>query len=129
MKNDGSLQNKNENDEVADPMNYDKALDEFVDNKGALDTALGYLLDLIGQQIQIFREAIVNDDIAAVRMEAHKLKGGAANLTAMRIAKIATEIESLAKANTLEGVGVLVDSLKKEFEELKVYISKKQRKE
>ncbi|MBW2119167.1 MAG: Hpt domain-containing protein [Deltaproteobacteria bacterium] len=56
-----------------------------------------------------------------VRSEAHSIKGGAANLTADALSKVALELENIGKSNVLEGGIKVLERLENEFHHLEVY--------
>ncbi|MBW1908477.1 MAG: PAS domain S-box protein [Deltaproteobacteria bacterium] len=67
------------------PMNFEKAvLEGFLEN--------------VRSQIGTLRKAISDGDAEVVRSEAHSIKGGAANLTADALSKVALELENIGKS-------------------------------
>jgi HPt (histidine-containing phosphotransfer) domain-containing protein len=54
----------------------------------------------------------------AVDLQAHAMKGGAANVGAIRVAEVARELELLAKSGSLTGAEDLVAHLRREIEAL-----------
>ena len=79
----------------------------------------------VTSQIGIIREAISNGDSEIVRREAHSIKGGAANLTADALSKIAFELENIGRSGMLEEG---IDSLQKlegEFFRLERFVAKR----
>lgn len=90
------------------PMDFDGALKEFEGDKIVLTEVLKGFMENVSRQIKILRRAIMRQDPERVRMEAHSIKGGAANLRADRLSQIAFELEKIGKSGGLEdGMGVL----------------------
>ncbi|EFK10181.1 PAS domain S-box protein [delta proteobacterium NaphS2] len=90
------------------PMDFEGALKEFEGDKILLMEVLKGFMENVGRQIKILRRAIMRQDPERVRMEAHSIKGGAANLRAETLSKIAFELEKIGKSGVLEdGLGVL----------------------
>ena len=74
-----------------------RAIDNFV---GGADDHLDAL-----------RQALAGMDATAVRSAAHRLKGSAANLGAVRVAELALELEQRAEDGDLDDAAGLVDSI------------------
>ncbi|MBF0204375.1 MAG: response regulator [Desulfamplus sp.] len=98
------------NKENADtPINYEQILEEFGGNKIFVNKALDNFPKLVKKQLAILRKALSNGDTTLIANEAHKIKGGAANLTAMRLFAAAELLEQVVSEDTLEKT----DSLEK----------------
>ena len=97
------------------PMNFEKAVEEFEGDKEFLMEVLEGFLDNVRAQIETIHHAISNGDAEVVWKEAHSIKGGAANLTADKLSKIAFELEKVGKSSTLEEGGEVLERLQKEF--------------
>ncbi|MBW1706752.1 MAG: Hpt domain-containing protein, partial [Deltaproteobacteria bacterium] len=61
-------------------------------------------------------------DAEVVRSEAHSIKGGAANLTADALSKVALELENIGKSDVLEGGIKVLERLENEFYRLEGYV-------
>ncbi|MCK5579997.1 MAG: Hpt domain-containing protein, partial [Candidatus Omnitrophica bacterium] len=70
----------------------------------------------------ILQEAIINKDFETIRTEAHKIKGGAANLTAMLLSEVAADLEQKGKDVQGEGIEEKMVVFKEEFQRLKEYV-------
>jgi len=103
------------------PMNFEKAIEEFEGDKEFLMDVLKGFLENVRAQIETIHQAISKGDAEVVRKEAHSIKGGAANLTADELSKIAFELENLGKSGMLEEDDVVLERLKKEFYRLENY--------
>jgi PAS domain S-box-containing protein len=83
-------------------MDFEKALNEFQGDKALLMEVLkGFVLNVRGQ-IGIIQQALMSQDAERVRREAHAMKGGAANLRADELSRIAFELETIGKSGELE---------------------------
>ena len=103
-------------------MNLEKAIEEFEGDRGFLMEVLEGFLDNVRAQIETIRQAISNGDAEVVRKKAHSIKGGAANLTAAELSRIAFELENIGKSGAPEeGIGCL-ERLEKEFYRLEGYV-------
>jgi len=103
------------------PMNLDRAIEEFEGDKGFLMEVLEGFLENVKAQIGTIHQAISDGDAEIVRREAHSIKGGAANLTADKLSRIALELEDIGKSGALEGGTEVLERLKKEFYRLEGY--------
>ncbi len=79
---------------------------------------LDFFMEMVPQQLDDLEQVQVAGDVAAVDMQAHAMKGGAANVGAVAITAAARELELLAKNGSLEGAADLVAKLRADFEEL-----------
>ncbi len=109
-------------DERNGPMNYDKALEEFMGKKEILEKVVNVFLENARDQILILRQAIIDSDYEAIKKEAHAIKGGAANLTAQELSEIALELENIGKSGELPGATDAMDRFEKEFARLESYL-------
>lgn len=105
------------------PMDYDKAVIEFGGNKPALDNVIKQFIDNMDEQILIFKNALKSRDVEKFRTEAHRIRGGAANLTAERLASVAEHMEETAIAGNIDKAGSYLREFEKEFEKLKTFVS------
>jgi len=71
----------------------------------------------------LLREAIASEDAEVVRREAHKIHGGAANLTAMPLAAAAERLELLGESGDLAEAPEALDKFEERFQELKRFVS------
>ncbi len=100
-------------------IDYDLALEEFDGDIDFLNTALDHLVALAWAQLAELRKALKNDDAATLAMESHKIKGGAANLMAMRLSSAAARLEQIAKEENLQPAGDLLDIVEIEINAVK----------
>lgn len=109
-----------------EPMNYDKALEEFMGKQDLLNKVLNTFLKNARDQIKILRQAIIDKDSEVIKNQAHTIKGGAANLTAEKLSKIAFELESIGTSKELKNAENLLNKFEKEFFRLEVYLEDRQ---
>jgi two-component system, sensor histidine kinase and response regulator len=69
----------------------------------------GYLKDL--------REAVQGGDLEQTRIQAHTIKGAAANISAWRLREFADALEALSREGELDGAGDLLQGLEQGFTE------------
>ena len=117
----GNGQSSIVNSQSKAPMNLDRAIEEFEGDKGFLMEVLEGFLENVRTQIGTIQQAISDGDAEIVRREAHSIKGGAANLTADKLSRIALELEDIGKSGALEGGTEALERLKKEFYRLEGY--------
>jgi len=103
------------------PMNLDKAIEEFEGDKEFLMEVLEGFMGNVRGQIKTIRRAISDGDAEAVRGEAHAIKGGAANMTADALSKVAFELENIGRSGVLDKGTETLEKLEKEFYRLESY--------
>jgi CheY-like chemotaxis protein/HPt (histidine-containing phosphotransfer) domain-containing protein len=104
------------------PIDIGKAIEEFEGDKQFLFEVIdGFTMEVI-EQIVTIRKALSCGDAETVRNEAHSIKGGAANITAKALSRVAFELEIKGKIKELNGAGEIVDNLEREFETLRKFI-------
>jgi len=103
-------------------MDFEAAVEEFEGDKEFLMEVVDGFLENVRAQIPTIRQAITDGNAETVRGEAHSIKGGAANLTADKLSKIAFELENIGKSGALEGGIEALERLEKEFSRLEDYV-------
>jgi CheY-like chemotaxis protein/HPt (histidine-containing phosphotransfer) domain-containing protein len=104
------------------PLNLDRAIQEFMGQKEILFSVLLEFVNIAGTQIDTIRQAVKGVDYGVIVSEAHAIKGGAANLTADKLARFASDLEKAAEARQPNLIGQLADKLEQEFYCLAKYI-------
>ncbi len=107
--------------ENEDPMDFELAVEEFGRDKGFLMKVVDGFLENVTVQIGAIQQSIENGDTEALRKEAHKIRGGAVNLTAMPLSVVAEKLEKHAKSGKMEGAGQVFAEFEEEFEKLKQF--------
>ena len=104
------------------PINFQKALDEFKGHREVLVEVLAEFLKTVRVQIKTMQGAIRSKDAEALWKEAHSIKGGAANLVAKELSRLALELEQTGKAGALENALEALERFEKEFQRLEDYV-------
>ena len=104
------------------PIDLDKALDEFDNDKDFLLELANDLVTLVKDQIITIRREIQNNACEKIWREAHTIKGGALNIRANIIAGIALKIEQAGKSGDLSQCNDLLDELEMAVKSLEEYI-------
>ena len=94
-------------------------LDTTLENLGGdpelLQEILDYFMEMAPQQLDDLESVLAAGDVDAVDLQAHSMKGGAANVGAVRLSAAARELEMLAKAGGLEGGQEVFARMREEF--------------
>lgn len=102
------------------------SLDETLANLGGdpelLKELLDFFVEIAPQQLDDLEAAIAAADMAAVEMQAHGMKGGAANVGAVGMTAPARRLEFLAKEGGLDGAAALLNELRTEFAKLQTVL-------
>jgi CheY-like chemotaxis protein len=104
------------------PINLDRALSEFMGEKEILYGLLKEFTAKVRSQIKAIQQAILSQDYKVVAQQAHSIKGGAANLTADKVAGMASDLEKAADLKQAEPVGHLVGKLEEKLQQLETYL-------
>lgn len=99
---------------------YDVAMMEFGNNKMVFEMAMNQFINCMDSQLKSLWESMAIGDCEQVRAETHKIKGGAGNLTLMKLSQLAAEIEEHAKNSNLEPVVPLIERMDESFKAIKV---------
>ncbi|MBC8434004.1 MAG: response regulator [Desulfobacterales bacterium] len=114
---------KSKTDKANAPINFEKAIAEFDGDKEFFIGVLEGFFENVRGQIETLRQAVSDGDADLVRREAHSIKGGAANLTADELSKIAFKLENIGQSEVLEEGFEFIGRLEKEFQRLEAYAS------
>ena len=106
---------------------YAAALSEFDGDEGLLATVMTGFTRNVEAQLPRMAEALETGDKETIRKEAHKIRGGAANLTANEIAGYAAQLETLAGDGTSDVASLRgpYGQLQKAYNRLKEYLQHK----
>ena len=104
------------------PFNFEQAVDEFGGNRDLVATVMDKFISNVELQFQIFKDAMEKQDIDTIRKEAHKIRGGAANLTASQLSVAAENLEKCAASGKLNDIAENLAELKNQFERLKSFV-------
>jgi len=101
------------------PIDFDEALREFGGDKDLVTGLIEKFLNNVESQIETLTRALENEDHEILRQEAHKIRGGAANLAARPLATTAENLENHARARQLDEAKEQIDALSNEFDRLR----------
>ncbi len=104
------------------PLDFEKALSEFMGKKDILFKTLNQFLKQGRTQVETIRTAIAEEQIEVIRAEAHKLKGGSANLTMERLSAIACDLENSGGSRQLKEAPGLLSQMELEFSRLETFL-------
>ena len=82
-------------------------------------------MESLKSQINILRQAISTGDTERLWREAHAIKGGAANLVADELSRLALEIEKVGKTGTLDRAEETLQEFETEFNRFEAFTKKK----
>ncbi len=108
-------------EEVA-PLDYKKAVEEFEGDEEFLAEVLEGFINNVKNQIRTIEQALDDGDSETIRKEAHSIKGGAANLTAYELSRIAFELEDIGISNAIAAGFDVTERLRNEFTHLVSYL-------
>jgi HPt (histidine-containing phosphotransfer) domain-containing protein len=100
------------------PMDFERALNEFEGDEALLMEVLKGFMENVRGQIGVIQQALMSQDADRVRREAHSIKGGASNLRANELSRIAFELENIGKSGKLERGITALNRLEKELDSL-----------
>lgn len=100
-------------------MDFSQLLNEFGGNKLLLDGAIKTFIRNIIPQIEEVKEALSKGDFEIIAKQMHKIRGGAGNLMAMDIYRIAENIENAAKRQDKKEIEDNMPGLENEIGKLK----------
>ncbi|MEE4263913.1 MAG: Hpt domain-containing protein [Desulfobacteraceae bacterium] len=104
------------------PIDFDKVLSEFMGEKEVLLGLLKEFTTKVRSQIKAIRQAITGMDFKAIAKDAHSIKGGAANLTAKKVAGLASALEKAADLQEVELAKYLAGELEEKLQQLENYM-------
>jgi len=111
-----------ENTSARQPIDLDRALNEFMGEKKVLNGILNEFTAKVRSQIRSIRQAFLSLDFSEIAKEAHSIKGGAANLTANKVAGMASALEKAADLQQVDLVKNLAGELEDQFQLLENYL-------
>ncbi len=107
---------------VKQPIDLEKALSEFMGDKQVLDSLLIEFTDRVRSQIKAIQQAFLSLEFKEIAQEAHSIKGGAANLTANKVAGVASALEKAAGLKQADLARQLAKELEDRVLELETYL-------
>ena len=108
---------------MEEPINLEQAVEEFDNDREFLMELLNGFLENVQVQIKTLNQAISEGDYETVAQEAHSITGGANNLSALELGRVAGELEKLVRANTLESGRESFKQLENEYNRLRDFVT------
>jgi len=106
---------------ATDPIDFEKALKEFENDRDFLTEVLEEFIRTVGEQIPKIRQALASKDAETLKQEAHSIKGGAANLTARELSEAAGVLEDIGKTEHFEDGPEAFEAFEQSYLGLKNY--------
>ncbi len=103
------------------PMDIQKALNEFDNDKEFLNEVIHEFLKTVEDQLKSIEAAMIQNDFGTIERHSHSIKGGSANLRAMILSQSAHKLEILSKANSTKGMIQAINDLSKAHKDLTSY--------
>ncbi|HNY11784.1 MAG TPA: PAS domain S-box protein, partial [Candidatus Wallbacteria bacterium] len=107
------------------PIDLNEAISEFDGDRALVIELIGNFISGVETQIASMKMKIRENDPVFVQNEAHSIKGGAGNLTAMALYKAASELEKAAKIMDISLTDKSFSEFENEFMKLKDYCNAK----
>ena len=105
------------------PMDWDLSLQEFLGDADLLKNVSDRFCSQAATQIGQIREAAGSGDAETVIGLAHSIKGGAANLNAVRLANLASMVEEMGRQGGLEQVSEPIKAMSAELARLRNFLT------
>lgn len=104
------------------PLELDRAIEEFDGDGDFFMEVLTDFKEKVKDQIETMREGILGNRPDIVKKEAHTIKGGAANLTALPLSQMAAKLERIGATGTLDHAPGLLDRMEEANLSLYAYV-------
>ncbi len=101
-----------------DILNLARLEEAYGDDRVGIATLLGLARDTELRYITQLRAGMIHEDIVAVAGAAHSIKGSASNIGALRVSRIAADIEDRARVGRWDGIADLAQQLDADYAEL-----------
>jgi len=108
--------------EITRVLDLNTTLDNLGGDPELLQEILEYFMEMAPQQMDQLQAAVESQDVEAVDLQAHSMKGGSANVGAVRLSAVARDLELLAKGGSLEGSVELYERMREEFVALEAVV-------
>jgi HPt (histidine-containing phosphotransfer) domain-containing protein len=96
------------------PLDFDQVLERCAGDVAFLTEMLGKFARRLPEDLDQIEQAVDRQDAGEVSRLAHALRGSAATVSACALARTAGELEEQARAEHLEGIAQVVESLQHE---------------
>jgi len=102
-------------------LDMDAAIEEFGGDEAFFNEVLFEFIDVVGNQLNVLKDAMAKNDKDSIAKEAHSIKGGAANLLAEILSKKAALLEDFANSDTMGDPQKKFEELSEAFTQLKEF--------
>lgn len=99
-------------------IDFELALEQLDGDVPLLQEVIGIFMERAPAQLDAIEQAVAAGAAAEVAVQAHGLKGGAANFAGLRFADTALELETLGREGTLVGAEDLLARLRNQYGEI-----------
>jgi len=106
-----------------DVLNLARLEEAYGDDRAGIANLLGLARDTELRYITALREGMREVDIRAVARAAHSIKGSASNIGALRVSRVAAEIEDRARLDRWDDIAAFADELDARYAELTARIA------
>ena len=106
------------------PLDLEKALERVLGDKDFLKMLLGGFIQELPNQIESLKISVADTDTVALIEKAHKLKGAAANLSALGVSFAAKSLEEIGRSQNMDKANQILDVLLYESKRLTEYIER-----
>jgi HPt (histidine-containing phosphotransfer) domain-containing protein len=109
--------------------NHDEGLDTrrleeaYGDDRAGIADLLAMACESELRYIAALRDGIASQDLHAVARAAHSIKGSASNIGAMRLSRVAAEIEDRAKLDRWDEIAGFVEELDRRYADLRLRVA------
>jgi HPt (histidine-containing phosphotransfer) domain-containing protein len=104
------------------PVDFNRAVQEFMGQKKLLFSVLKGFIENAGIRLDVIQRAVKSHDYHLIALEAHAIKGGAANLTVDVLAATAADLERAAVTQRTELTRQLAAELELDLYDLQTFI-------
>lgn len=109
MSEDNNRRNDNE------ILDKDLALENLGGDEDLFREILQIYLDDVAKRMRLLHEALDGSNCEGIRFEAHAIKGASANIGAVSVREISSDIEQAGRDNRVDAVAELVERLEIAF--------------
>ena len=105
------------------PVNLSRLTTDFGDDRKFLEEIYTIYMKEGSERTDLLREAIEKGDFFACSEYGHAMKGASANVGAIGVEAVASQIEAISKNSDLESVKNLFGQLEQEFAKAKAFLT------
>jgi len=106
------------------PIDIAQALKEFDNDEEFLNDVLNEFLENVENQLGLIQNAIVESDFKTIEKQSHSIKGGAANLTAMALSRVAKNLETAGREKGAKNMVDIFNMLLSAYKNLCQFVEK-----